>query len=104
MDAMLLTTERPDVSNEPLVLKIASGQDVLEVAVDPDQPVVPMANNAVTWLLCACGEHLISSQRQLEQERTIYHVHCRKCGRAGSIVGDVWRKILATLAPQLVAC
>lgn len=84
-------------------LKIPMGQDILEITVDPGQPVIDMTNNAVTWILCLCGEHLISSQRQLESLRSWYHVHCPKCGRAGAIPGEVWRKMVALLTPQMMA-
>ena len=100
MDPLL----KPLSANPRLItLRIATGHDVVEVQVDLERPIVPMANNAVTWILCPCGEHLISSQRQLEKTRTCYHVHCPRCGRAGTISGEVWRKMLAMLAPQVLA-
>lgn len=100
---MTIEAERTEPQRRAVTLKIASGQDIMEIQIDPQQPVVDMTNNAVTWILCSCGEHLISSQRQIEPERTYYHVHCPKCWRAGTITGDVWRKMLAMLAPQRMA-
>lgn len=101
LDAQLTPPVEPaQPKQQSVVLKIASGKEIMEITIDPDQPVVDMTNNAVTWILCSCGEHLISSQRQLEPERTFYHVHCPKCWLAGIVPGDAWRKMLAMLAPQ----